>query len=283
MTTDFEAEYNNRARVPDHVAIMERWAAASAAVRSGLKADLDRPYGPGARHRYDLFHAEGPQGQEPPLVVYIHGGYWQRGDREANAFIVPGLVARGVSVALPSYTLCPAASVADIIWEMRVFIASLWARTGQYPVIVGHSAGGHLAAALLAMGPAEGTGAPADLVRAAYSISGVFDLDPLLTTSLNVALQLDAASARAASPLYWAPPSPSRRFVAAVGGAESREFMRQNLNIAGVWSAAGVKAECVVVPAANHFTVVDDLANPESMMLDRVHGLALSCAKAIAA
>jgi arylformamidase len=274
-TVNFEAEYNNRERVPEHVGIMQRWAAASADVRSSLTADLDLPYGPGPRHRYDLFKGATDRA---PLVVYIHGGYWQRGEREANAFVARELVARGLAVALPSYTLCPDGSVRDIIAEMRAFLASLWVRTRQYPVIVGHSAGGHLAAALLAAGAPPVADVPADMVRAAYSISGVFDLVPLLETSLNAALRLDLDTANAVSPIHWPAPPKSCRFVAAVGGAESSEFLRQNLDMAGIWSAAGVKAECVVVPGANHFTIVDELVRPDSMMLVRVHELAVSCA-----
>jgi arylformamidase len=284
-TVNFEAEYNNRERVPEHVGIMQRWAAASAEARGSLKADLDLPYGPGARHRYDLFHGVNETGTSStkPLVVYIHGGYWQRGEREANAFVARELVARGVSVALPSYTLCPDGTVREIISEMRAFLASLWVRTRQYPLVVGHSAGGHLAAALLAAGAPPVADVPADMVRAAYSISGVFDLVPLLGTSLNTALRLDVEAANAVSPIHWPAPAKSCRFVAAVGGAESSEFLRQNLDMAGIWSAAGVKAECVVVPAANHFTVVDELARPDSMMLARVHELAITCATGSAA
>jgi arylformamidase len=277
MSVNYEAEYNNRERVPEHVGIVERWAAASAEVRSTLKADLDLPYGPGPRHRYDLFHGAGATANAP-LVVYIHGGYWQRGERQANAFVARELVARGVSVALPSYTLCPDGTIADIVGEMRAFLASLWVRTRQYPVVVGHSAGGHLAAALLAAGVPPVADVPPDMIRAAYSISGVFDLVPLIDTSLNAALKLDPVSAAAVSPILWPAPAKSCRFVAAVGGAESSEFLRQNLNMAGVWSAAGVKSECVVVPAANHFTIVDELARPDSMMLARVHELAVGCA-----
>jgi arylformamidase len=272
---NFEAAYNNRERVPEHVGIMARWAAESAAARSSLRADLDLPYGPGPRHRFDLFHGAT---ERAPLVVYIHGGYWQRGEREANAFVARELAARGVSVALPSYTLCPEGTVRDIISEMRAFLASLWVRTRQYPVVVGHSAGGHLAAALLAAGAPPVADVPADMVRAAYSISGVFDLAPLLETSLNAALKLDPEAASAVSPIHWPAPPKSCRFVAAVGGAESSEFLRQNLDMAGVWSGQGVKAECVIVPAANHFTIVDELTRPDSMMLARVQELAVSCA-----
>ncbi len=269
---DFEAEYNNRRRVPEHTEIMARWAEHSARVRATLAYELDQPYGPKPRNRFDVFAAP-ERTADSPLVAYIHGGYWQRGDRADYSFVVDALVAKGATVVLPSYTLCPAAPIAQIIDEMRLFLVELWRRTAKRPVVVGHSAGGHLAAAMMATDWAR-HGVPADLVRAAYSISGVFELEPLIPTSLNEALRLTPEAAREASPICWPPPPADRTFVAAVGGAESQEFLRQSLDIAEAWSAAGVKAECVVVPKANHFTVVDELARPESAMVQRILQLA---------
>ncbi|MGE0699788.1 MAG: alpha/beta hydrolase [Hyphomicrobiaceae bacterium] len=270
---DLEAEYNNRKRVPEHAAIQERWAKASETYLKEARAEVDLTYGKGERNRYDLFRPKGGA-TNVPLVVYIHGGYWQRGDRKANAFVAKELVARGISVALPSYTLCPAVGIMDIVGELRQCLKAVWERTKTRPVVVGHSAGGHLAAAMLATDWSKVAGVPADLVRAAYAISGVFDVAPLIPTSLNEALKLDAAKAREASPLLWPAPPKDRTLVAAAGGEESQEFIRQALEIASTWSKAGVKAECVVVPGANHFTIVEELGNPESAMLARIAGLA---------
>lgn len=274
MPLDLEAEYNNRARVKNYAEIAQRWDKESAAFRGEAKgAELDLAYGPGERQRYDLFHpAAGAAGA--PLVMFIHGGYWQRGDRKSYSFVARELVKRGVSVAVPSYTLCPACSVMDIVAEMRACLKSLWEKTKKHPVVTGNSAGGHLTAAMVATDWTKLGGVPADLVRAGYAISGVFDVPPLVATSLNPALKLDAATAREASPLFWPAPPKQRTLVAAVGGDESQEFIRQSLDIALAWSRAGVKAECVVVPATNHFTIVDELVRPESAMLERVVGLA---------
>ena len=268
---DYEAEYNNRLRVPEHVGIAAGWQAASAAYRQLARADLDQPYGPGERHRYDLFFAGDPKA---PLVVYIHGGYWQRGDRKDYAFPARGLNAAGLDVAVPSYTLCPAVSVMDIVGELRLCLAALWKKTGKHPLAVGHSAGGHLTAAMLASDWSRNAGVPADLVRAGVAISGVFDVAPLIGTSLNEALRLDAATARAASPLFWPPPPKGRALVAAVGGAESAEFLRQSRDIADAWKRAGLACEYLEVPGANHFTVVDELTSPKSALFAKVAALA---------
>lgn len=271
---DLEAEYNNRKRVPEHADIQARWAKASDAYRKDARVEIDQSYGSAARNRFDFYRPAG--GGAAPVVVYIHGGYWQRGDRKDNGFVAKELNTRGVAVALPSYTLCPAVGIMDIVAELRQCMRAVWDKTKQRPVAVGHSAGGHLAAAMLATEWSKVPGVPADLVKAAYSISGVFDLAPLIPTSLNEALKLDAAKAREASPLFWPAPPKGRTFVAAAGGDESQEFIRQGLEITSAWSKAGVKAECVIVPGTNHFTIVEELARPESAMLERIAGMARS-------
>jgi arylformamidase len=270
MSLDYEAEYNNRRRVPEHAAIAARWQAASAAYRRAARAELDQPYGAGARQRYDLFHA-GPA--NAPLVVYIHGGYWQRGDREDYAFVAQALNAAGADVALPSYSLCPAVSVLQIVDELRLCLAALWGKTKKHPLVIGHSAGGHLAAAMLATDWSKIAGVPADLVHAACPISGVFELAPLIATSINDAVGLDRQSAEAASPLLWPAPPKGCAMVAAVGGEESGEFHRQARIIAQAWARAGLKAEYLPVPATNHFTVVDELTKPGSVLRERVLAL----------
>jgi arylformamidase len=270
---DLEGEYNNRARVPEHVGISMRRASASIAARQILSGELDIPYGDGDRHRYDLFRSQA-RTAPAPLVLYIHGGYWVRGDRKEFSCFAPELVRAGNDVAITSYSLCPQAAIRDIIAELRACVAHLWAREQRRPLVVGHSAGAHLAASLLATDWSQWPGVPPDLVPAAYAISGIYDLAPLLSTSIAEQLNLTPAEARHVSPIHWPAPPVGRRLVAAVGGKESREFLRQTLDIVSAWSDAGVLAECVIVPGANHFTVTDELMRPGTAMLDRVSGLA---------
>ena len=159
-------------------------------------------YGPGARNCIDFF----PGGHEGPIVVFIHGGYWQALDGSFFSHLARGLNACGIGVAIPSYDLCPGVTVDRIIEEMRMAMREL-ARLGQPLIVSGHSAGGHLAACMLATDwRAYDASLPPDIVIAAYAISGLFDLRPLVGTSINAALHLDDATARAASPLFWKVP-----------------------------------------------------------------------------
>src|SRR4051812_45427009 len=195
---DYEAEYNNRARVPEHPALIAGWARDAQAWREQQRFH-PVSYGPGARQTIDVF----PSRREGDIVVFIHGGYWQALDGSFFSHLAAGLNAHGVSVAIPSYDLCPDVSVDDIITQMRMAARAL-APLSRRLVVSGHSAGGHLAACMMAtdwrsIDPAL----PHDLIKAAYAISGLFDLAPLVNTSINGALRLDVAAARLASPLFW--------------------------------------------------------------------------------
>jgi arylformamidase len=265
---DYEAEYNNRARVPENPAIMAGWARDAAAWREH-HAPRSIPYGPSPRNSIDFFPGEG----EGAIVVFIHGGYWQALDGSFFSHLAAGLNAHGIAVAIPSYDLCPAVCVDDIIQQMRAATREL-ARLGRSFVISGHSAGGHLAACMLATDwPAFDASLPAALVVAAYTISGLFDLGPLVETSINKALHLDPATARAASPLFWKVPERGS-LDAVVGGNESAEYFRQSRTIADTWGAAGVATRFGTIPGANHFTAIAPLADPNSAMVLRLRQLA---------
>jgi len=264
---DLEAEYNNRARVPDHPVHIAGWQRDAAAYRASARSELDLAYGPGERHRLDLFHP--PSGDAGgPIVLFIHGGYWQAFDKSSSSHLARGANERGLTVAVPSYTLAPAASLADIVAEIEAAADFLVRRTGRPLVATGHSAGGHLAACLMAR--------PAALpvpVRAAMPISGLFDLPPLVSTSINRALGLTGAEAERLSPLAWTPPEHGH-LVAVVGGAESQEFRRQSRAIVERWGQAGLATRYHEVPEAHHFDVIAGLADPADPLVDILVGLA---------
>ena len=265
---DYEVEYNNRARVPENPALMAGWASDAAAYRE-LRAPRSISYGSGPRNTIDLFSGDG----KGPIVVFIHGGYWQALDASSFSHCAGGLNAHGIDVAVPSYDLCPQVSVDTIIQEMRAAAGEL-ARLGRPLVISGHSAGGHLAACMLAT-DWRGLAAslPKELVIAAYSISGLFDLVPLVETSINKALQLDAVTAEAVSPLLWKAPAHGS-LDAVVGGEESAEYFRQSRIMTEAWAAAGLPTRYGTLAGANHFTAIAPLADPASPMVMRLKELA---------
>jgi arylformamidase len=272
MTTiDYEVEYDNRARVPEHAQIFARWATSSQAYRARLPATLQAriSYGATPREVIDLFDVR----PGAPLAVFIHGGWWRNFEPSLFSHCAAGLNAHGIGVAVAGYNLCPQVYIADIVEEMRRALLALWRRYARRMLVFGHSAGGHLTAALLATDwPARDATAPADLVTAGYAISGVFDLAPLVHVSINRDLRLDPDSAQKSSPAVW--PAPRGRVLDAVVGAdESAEFLRQSRLIADAWGAAGVVTRYEAVGGANHFTVLEPLADPRSAMVARLAAL----------
>jgi len=272
---DYEVEYNNRARVPEHEEIFARWTREAEFYRAETlkkgRAELGLSYGDTPRQTIDLFLAAGEQA---PLAMFIHGGWWRSLDSSMFSQMARGPNERGISVAVVGYDLCPIVTIADIIAQMRRACAFLWQRFNRRMTVYGHSAGGHLAAALVATDwRALYPKAPSDLIAAGYSISGVFDLAPLIGISVNQDLGLDAATARELSPLFW-PVAAGRIFDAVVGELESSEFKRQSRTLAEAWQKAGARTRYQEFAGANHFTVIDPLSDPQSAMTGRVAELA---------
>jgi arylformamidase len=272
---DLEAEYNNRARVPEHADIFLRWAREAEDFRAEMlkagRAELGLPYGDTPRQTIDLFAAE--QAEHAPLAIFVHGGWWRSLEPSTFSQMARGLNANGASVAVVGYDLCPNVSIAAIVDQIRRACAFLWQRLGRRMLVYGHSAGGHLAAAMVATDWASlYPKAPPDLVPAAYAVSGVFDLSPLVQISVNQDLRLDAEEARRLSPALLPVPK-GRAFDAVVGGIESSEFKRQSELIVKAWQGTA-QTRYEEVSGANHFTVLDPLADPQSAMTRRVAELA---------
>jgi arylformamidase len=281
MPVDYETEYNNRARVPEHPQIFARWVADAAAYRERMKAEenaeLGLAYGTSPRQTVDLFFPEATG--HTPLALFIHGGYWRSLEASTFSHMAAGLNSRGVAVAVAGYDLCPQVTIGQIVNQVRTACLFLWRRFGQRLMVYGHSAGGHLSACMVATDWKKlDPKAPADLVPAGYSISGLFDLAPLIHTAMNADLRLDEVEVGRVSPLNW-PVAPGRVFDAVVGGAESSEFLRQSRVVTDTWRARGVETRYEDVPGANHFTVVDPLSDPASAMTARCAALAAKCAK----
>ncbi len=270
-----DAQYNNRALVPNHAQVMAGWSQASALARSGAAgAQLDVHYGQGAGETLDVFPAAQPGA---PVLVFIHGGYWRSLDKADHSFIAPSFNADGAAVVVPNYALCPAVSIEHITLQMAAVVAWVWRHAASFGAdpsriaLAGHSAGGHLAAMLLCCRWKEvADELPVQPVTGALALSGLYDLEPLRhTPMLQADLQLTPSSVARLSPAFFPRPK-GAKLHAVVGLDESDEFLRQNTLIRDVWGPTAVPV-CQTVPGCNHFTVLNQLADPSS----RVHDLAL--------
>lgn len=263
---DHEHEYNNRARVPEWADILSDWTRRSAALRgAAAAADLGVPYGPTKRQILDILWPD--TSRAAPVALYIHGGYWQASHPRDVSFVAEGCLAHGVAVALAGYDLAPDVPLSTIISELRGAAVTLYHRVRRRVAVAGHSAGGHLAAALTATSWHElDTRGPDDIVTGGLGISGVYEVAPLVRTSLNEKLRLTEDEALRLSPAHWDVP-PGRRFKAFVGAQESDEFRRQARDLAAGWTEKGTATAAHEVPDANHFTVVEEMADPSSPMV----------------
>lgn len=264
--TDFDAAYANSAAIAGSQSYPPRWAAAAAAFRENLasagRARLDCVYGPAPRNRYDLFF---PDGAPIGLVVFVHGGYWKAFDTSLWSHLAEGALQRGHAVAMPSYTLCPEATIGAITREIGAFLDQVAGEVSGPIRLSGHSAGGHLVARMLCT-DAPIAHATAARIDRTVSISGVHDLRPLLATGMNDILQLDLVEARAESPALLEPRG-NIDITCLVGGAELDEFRRQNTLLANVWHGFGVRTRAVERPGKHHFDVIDELRDPASELV----------------
>jgi arylformamidase len=266
-----DAAYDNTAAVSDSQNYRARWWEASAAIRAQPESHLDLRYGARARTTLDYF----PSGAgNAPLFVFIHGGYWQRNEKEQFSFVASGPRAHGINVAVPGYTLAPEARLTDIVAEVRHSLTFLADHVGDLGFdrskicVGGWSAGGHLTA-LVADHPA---------VRGGIPISGIFDLEPIALGVLNEKLQLSAEEIAKLSPLQnlfdGAPPL--RLFV---GGDELPELKRQSKDYAKAAHERGMPVSLTTLPKHHHFSILDELAHPDGALTGELLNLMKTVAR----
>lgn len=258
-----ERQYNPRLTVTDAAEILPAWRKRASATRERLPPMGDIKYGPHPRENFDLFRAVNAKG----TVVYIHGGYWRMLSKLETSWVAESFVEQGHSVALINYPLCPDVSLAHIRGSVLRAFAHLYAAVlndaeRNNVIVTGHSAGGHLAALHLAT-DWRALGLPENPLGGVISLSGVFDVAPLIPTSMNADLRL---SLDMVGPLNLIADHPRSRakLVLAVGALESEEFHRQSSDLASAWS--DLSPLLVDVADCNHYTIVDSLADPQGQL-----------------
>lgn len=247
--------YANGAFIAGAESYPPAWAERAAAFRAALgsRARLDLPYGGADRQRFDLFL---PETAARGLLVFVHGGYWMAFGRDSWSHLAAGALARGWAVAMPSYTLAPAARIGAMTQEILQAVNAAAQLVPGPVVVTGHSAGGHLSAR---MGCADL--APAADIRRVVPISPLADLAPLTHTAMNTTLHLDAAEADRESPAL----NRLRQGVAGhvwVGAQERPAFLWQARLLSESWDCPWTAAT-----GKHHFDVIDDLADPGSALV----------------
>ena len=273
MTTiDYEVEYNNRARVPRSRRSHRRLGARCAGISREYTADPD-PLRPGGTRDPGSVHARGLRAGKPHSSSFT-AAIGRPSTRASSAIWHARQRARD-QPCHSSYDLCPQVSISQIIAQIRAACRDP-GKTRTPPRGQRHILPGGIWPPACWRQDWEAGAEPArrDLVQAGYAISGLFDLTPLMGTSINTALGLDSVSARAASPLFTPPLRPGLTFDAVVGGDESAEYHRQSRTIVARWGEAGVATHFESLPGCHHFDVIAPLADPESAMTRRLVALA---------
>lgn len=267
-----DAQYNNRKRFPDYVERFKAWGQWSAAARAALGGRLDIAFGEQPSERLDVFPAKHPGA---PLYVFIHGGYWYSLDKSDFSYVAQGMLPNGVTTVVNNYVLAPHADMDEIVRQNRAALAWLWRHAAELGAdrnriyVTGHSAGGHLAAMLLATDWRRfGDDLPQDLVKGACAVSGLFELEPIRLSYLNQTLKLTPEMAARNSPASVDYPHAAPLFLV-VGEDESAEYHRQSEHMAAKWRSLGYPCEYLVPPSLDHFAIVDCLIDPQADLVQR--------------
>ncbi len=255
--------------VVDVEQIMHNWEQMSASYLKRADMVRDIPYGASARERLDLFR---PTNVDAPVLIFIHGGYWQSLDKDSYAFSLEPLVSAGAMVASINYAFCPDVTLEALVDQVRAACAWVWHHGRDYGGdperlhVSGHSAGGHLAAMLAATDwPEYQNDLPRDMIRSATPVSGLFDLEPLRLCSVNDGMHMDAETAKSNSPQFMTPGTALPVSVV-VGGVETDEFKRQSREFANAWQPDTESIEYIETPGHHHFAVIEAMTGPDSLL-----------------
>lgn len=255
MITDWDDAYQNGAYIPDADSYMPMWQAKAVAYRKATPP-VQITYGNHPRQVIDLFQPPNSKG----LVVFVHGGYWHSLDRSLWSHLAAGAMQRGWAVAIPEYILCPEVTIPDITRQIATAIDHLASKINGPIHLTGHSAGGHLASR---MGCDDINLAAANRIKNIVSISGIYDLRPLLHTKMNADLNLTNQTATGESPVFKTPRK-GLSLTCWAGADERPEFLRQNALLANIWTGCGISSRSIIAKGQNHFSVISALEQPNS-------------------
>jgi len=263
-----EKEYSPSSCVPSIEPFLAEYALRSRKAEQALVCQKDLQWGDKPDETLDFFPAAS---RDAPLLVFIHGGYWQALSKNESLFAAADCVANGVAFAAIDYTLAPKAGVETIVDQCRRAVAWLHGQAGALGFnrdrlyLSGSSAGAHLAAMMLLKGWQHTAGVTDNAIAGAILLSGVYDIEPLVGTRVAAPLNLTTADAAGLSPMRLGLGRPVPTIVA-WGENETSEFKRQSRSYAARLEAADFPVLVFEVAGANHFDIVLALADRETVL-----------------
>jgi arylformamidase len=265
---ELDTAYNARASVPDFEnTYLPGFGRDSERVRQALPGPRDVAYGPHCDQVCDIFPAKD---QGAPVHLFLHGGYWRMLTKDENSYVADVLTPAGATVMVNSYSLCPDVHIDVIVRQCRAFVAWAYRNAHLYGgdprrlYISGHSAGGHLVGMMLATDWAAEYGLPADVIKGATAMSGLFDLRPLRAAFTNEWLQLSEMAAERNSPLFHLPPADKCPVIVSYGGNDPIGFHEQSQAYMKALKAHGVQVTYVELPGLDHFAVGNQFMDARS-------------------
>ncbi|MEX0346086.1 MAG: alpha/beta hydrolase [Rhizobiaceae bacterium] len=257
-------QYSPRVAVPDHPVWKAHWNLASELVRHQRKGRLRVPYGPTPGQTLDIFPAANPGS---PINIFIHGGFWRFLDSFDHTLVAPAVLEAGGASILLNYDLCPKVPLTEVVRQVRAALKWVWENADQANgdrdriFISGHSAGGHLTMMLGTDDFQDDLGLPGDAVKGLTVVSAMLDLEPVMLVPGSEDLRIDAEEARLLSPRFT-PPRAELPIVLAVGGRETREWIRQTDDMRDVLEQRGNPLTYLKPDYDQHYSILFSLGNP---------------------
>lgn len=270
---ELDAQYDLAQTVEDAEAYARFYDRESEKLRSEIEHRLNVPFGPTLAEHSDVY----PAGDGAPVLVYVHGGYWRARNSKEFGYVARGPVSKSVAAVVTNYALCPEVTMDEVVRQTRAAVAWVYKNARSFGGdpegihVAGHSAGGHLVAMLLETDWEGVYGLPADVIKSATAISGLFDLAPFPYTYLQPQLQLSWDQVLRNSPILHIPDTAPPLLVA-YGEDETDEFKRQSEDFLEVWRAKGLDGERLVLPGKNHYDVIDGFLDAESDLCSAILG-----------